>query len=76
MDIKKEYLLLNPVFVEKPIRITNRHAISRIKEELKDNNPSIGDYILIRVDKMIYKLILEEKNQECFKFRLTSNIYV
>lgn len=72
-----KYMLVNPTFVDAPIQITNREAISNIEKEIKETlNTSLGTAFLIRVDKMIYKLILEEKNSECFKFRLTSNIYI
>ena len=72
-----KYMLINPTFVEAPIEITNKEAISNIDNEIKKTlNTNIGAKFLIRVDKMFYKLILEEKNEECFKFRLTSNIYV
>lgn len=72
-----KYMLVNPTFVDAPIQITNREAISNIEKEIRENlNTSIGSALLIRVDKMIYKLILEEKSRECFKFRLTSNIYI
>ena len=72
-----KYMLVNPTFVDAPIQITNREAISNIEKEIKETlNTSIGSVFLIRVEKMIYKLILEEKSKECFKFRLTSNIYI
>lgn len=72
-----KYMLINPTFVDAPIEITNREAISNIDKEIKESlNTNIGAKFLIRVDKMIYKLILEEKSEECFKFRLTSNIYL
>lgn len=72
-----KYMLVNPTFVDAPIQITNKQAISDIDKEIRENlNTSIGSALLIRVDKMIYKLILEEKSRECFKFRLTSNIYI
>lgn len=72
-----KYMLVNPAFVDAPIQITNKQAISDIDKEIRENlNTSIGSALLIRVDKMIYKLILEEKSRECFKFRLTSNIYI
>ena len=72
-----KYMLVNPTFVDAPIQITNREAISNIEKEINETlNTSLGTAFLIRVDKMIYKLILEEKNSECFKFRLTSNIYI
>ena len=70
-------MLINPTFVDAPVEITNREAINFIEEQIKETlNTSIGAVFLIRVEKMIYKLILEEKSEECFKFRLTSNIYV
>lgn len=72
-----KYMLINPTFVEAPIEITNRQAISEIDDNIKETlDTSIGTTFLIRVDKMIYKLILEFKDNECFKFRLTSNIYI
>ena len=72
-----KYMLVNPSFVNVPIQITNKQAISDIDKEIKENlNTSIGTVFFIKVDKMIYKLILEEKSSQCFKFRLTSNIYV
>lgn len=72
-----KYMLVNPTFVDAPIQITNKQAISDIDKEIKENlNTSIGTAFFIKVDKMIYKLILEEKSSKYFKFRLTSNIYV
>lgn len=72
-----KYMLINPTFVDSQIEITNREAISDIDKEIRENlNTNVGTEFIIRVDKMIYKLILEEKSEECFKFRLTSNIYL
>lgn len=72
-----KYMLINPTFVDAPIEITNREAISDIDKEIRENlNTNVGAEFIIRVDKMIYKLILEDKSKECFKFRLTSNIYL
>ncbi|MGG7200741.1 hypothetical protein [Clostridium butyricum] len=73
----KKYMLINPVFVDAPIEITNKEAIRDIDKEIRESlNTNIGAKFFIRVDKMIYKLVLEEKNEECFKFRLISNIYI
>lgn len=72
-----KYMLINPTFIEAPIEITNRQAISEIDSEIRESlNTEIGAKFFIKVDKMIYKLILEYKDKECFKFRLTSNIYI
>ena len=72
-----KYMLINPTFVDYPVQITNKEAIYCIEEQIKETlNTDIGVAFLIRVEKMIYKLILEEKSKDCFKFRLTSNIYV
>lgn len=72
-----KYILINPTFIEAPIEITNRQAISEIDSEIRESlNTEIGAEFFIKVDKMIYKLILEYKDKECFKFRLTSNIYI
>lgn len=72
-----KYMLINPTFVDAPIEITNKEAISNIDKEIRENlNTNVGAVFIIRVDKMIYKLVLEEKNEGCFKFRLTSNIYL
>ena len=61
-----KYMLINPTFVDAPIEITTIEAISNIDKEIKESlNTNIGA-----------KLILEEKSEECFKFRLTSNIYL
>lgn len=73
----KKYMLINPVFVDAPVEITNKEAIRDIDKEIRESlNTNIGTKFFIRVDKMIYKLVLEEKNEECFKFRLISNIYI
>lgn len=69
-----KYILENPTFVEAPIQITNINAIAEIKR--KSVGVEVGDFILVKVDKMFYKLVLREKNQERLKFELTSNIYL
>ena len=72
-----KYFLINPVFSDAPIQITNKQAISQIDKEIMETlNTNIGTAFFIKVDKMIYKLILEEMSRKYFKFRLTSNIYV
>lgn len=72
-----KYILINPTFVEAPIEITNRQAISEIDTAIRETlDTTIGTAFLIRIDKMFYKLILKEKNKEYFKFELTSNIYI
>ena len=72
-----KYILINPAFVKAQVEITNRQAIREIDEEIRKKlNTSIGAVFYVKVDKMIYKLILEEKSKEYFKFRLTSNIYI
>ena len=70
-----KYYLLNPTFIESPIQITNRNALSDIERKLEEEKTEVGGSILIRVDKMFYKLVLKEKNEENLKFELTSNIY-
>ena len=69
-----KYILENPTFVEAPIQITNINAIAEIKR--KSVGVEVGDFILVKVDKMFYKLVLREKDQERLKFELTSNIYL
>lgn len=69
-----KYYLLNPSFVEYPVEVTNINAIAEIKR--KSVGVEVGDFILVKVDKMFYKLVLREKDQERLKFELTSNIYL
>ena len=71
-----KYYLLNPTFVEAPIEINNKEAVFDIERKLEEEKIEVGGSILIRVDKMFYKLILKEKNDGNLKFELTSNIYV
>lgn len=69
-----KYYLLNPTFIEAPIQITNRNALSDIERKIKGID--IGESILVKVDKMFFKLILKEQDNEKMKFELTSNIYL
>ena len=71
-----KYYLLNPTFVEYPIEISNKNALSEIERKLKEEKIEVGGDILIKVDKMFFKLILKEQDNEKMKFELTSNIYV
>ena len=57
-----KYYLLNPTFVEAPIEINNKEAVFDIERKLEEEKIEVGGSILIRVDKMFYKLILKEKN--------------
>lgn len=69
-----KYYLLNPVFVEYQIEITNINAVSEIERKIE--GVETGGYILVKVNKMFFKLILKEKDDEKMKFELTSNIYL
>lgn len=69
-----KYYLNNPIFVEAPIQITNINAVSEIERKIE--GVEIGGYILVKVNKMFFKLILREKDDEKMKFELTSNIYL
>lgn len=71
-----KYYILNPIFVEAPIQVNRKDTIYQIERKLKNNNTKIGEYILIKVDKMLYKLILKENTKGCCKFELISNIYL
>ena len=43
-----KYMLINPTFVDAPIEITNREAISNIDKEIKESlNTNIGAKFLI-----------------------------
>ena len=69
-----KYYLLNPTFVEAPIQITNRNAVYEIERKIE--GVEVGGFILVKVNKMFFKLILKEKDDEKIKFELTSNIYL
>lgn len=71
-----KYYLTNPVFSNEQILITNNHAIYEIETEIKNKNVAVKDYILIKVNRMIFKLIINEINNDYCKFELTSNIYL
>ena len=71
-----KYYLINPAFIEAPIKITRIHALNRIEETLKETMLEVNNYILINVDNLIYKLVIKEIDREFIKFKLTSNIYI
>ena len=69
-----KYYLLNPVFVEYQVEITNINAVYEIERKIE--GVEVGGFILVKVNKMFFKLILREKDDEKMKFELTSNIYL
>lgn len=71
-----KYYLINPVFNKEQMLITNNHAIYEIETEIKHKNATIKDCIFIKVNRMIFKLIINEINNDYCKLELTSNVYV
>lgn len=71
-----QYYLINPAFIEVPIEINRIHALNRIEEALKETKAEVDNYILIKIDNLIYKLVIKEVSRKFIKFKLTSNIYM
>lgn len=70
------YILENPTFQDKEVEIDNKKAIELIESYLnRPGGVSLGDLIILSVDSVIVKLILNSRLEEEYRFKQIQNKY-
>lgn len=70
------YILENPTFQDKEVEIDNKKAIELIESYLnRPSGVSLGDLIILSIESVIVKLILNSRTEDEYRFKQVPNRY-